>query len=530
MGRAAMRGRVPDGITDNSSPHSLLGIAIVTGVFAVNIYRATHQSITADEAFTWDFYVDKPFNWILIVYSTNNHILHTLLCRLSVKALGLSELTMRLPSLAGGLLYLAFVYKLCRLLFNHLWTFLLAMLALTLNPFITDYLSAARGYGMALGFFTAALYFVMRFFHDEPTSTNDNRVTAAAILLGLSISANIIFVFSAVALAGILALLRLVDAKHTGGWIQKMLWIAGRVWLPFLCAAGLFLAIPLANARQSDFYRYGKDSLRETTLSLVQRSLFHQYNVWTDQKIPDTVTRSVGIVAAWIIPLMLALGFAVLIPVCWRWMRERDLHRLGNPDRAYLLIGAVFATSLGMLVAAHYLVGMLYPIDRTAIYLVGLLTLEWMLLIQKALAAPHWNRAIGMLAAAPVAIAILLFLGGFTTSYYYEWRYDAGTKRIFHLLEGRNQFSSSRKMKLGVDWKLDLSLNFYRQMYQADWLARVLRDPPPEAGGFDYYVLLPEDEEATRKLGLRVIYRDPISNQELAVPAPAPALLSKKFF
>jgi hypothetical protein len=63
-------------------------------------------------------------------------------------------------------------------------------------------------------------------------------------------------------------------------------------------------------------------------------------------------------------------------------------------------------------------------------------------------------------------------------------------------------------------------------MYHADWLARVSRDPPPEAGGFDYYVLLSEDEKATRKLGLRVIYRDPISYQELAVPDKLPALSS----
>jgi hypothetical protein len=124
----------------------------------------------------------------------------------------------------------------------------------------------------------------------------------------------------------------------------------------------------------------------------------------------------------------------------------------------------------------------------------------------------------------------LLFLRGFTTSYYYEWRYDAGTKRIFHLLEGHGQFSSSRQMRVGVDWKLDLSLNFYRHMYQADWMAKVERDPPPEAGGFDYYVLLPGDEEVIKKLGLRVLYRDPISEQELAVPDKLPALSTMNRF
>jgi uncharacterized membrane protein len=507
----------------------MLGLAIVAGVVALNVYRATHQSITADEAFAYDWYVVKPFNWILIVYNASNHVLHTLLCRLSVQALGLSELTLRLPSLLGGLVYLTFVYKLCRHLFRNQWTFLLAVAALILNPFIMDYLSAARGYGMALGFFTAALYFVIRFFDDEPKAANANRVSGAAILLGLSISANLVFLFPAVALAGTLTLLKLVDARQAGGWIQKLLWIAGRLWLPLAVTAGLFLALPLAHANRGSFF-YGKDLLRNTTLSLVQRSLFHQSNVFLPDTYSAFVRRSAEIITNWVVPVILALVLVTLAPVCWRWLRERDLRRLGNLDRAYLLVGAILAISVGLLVAAHYLAGILYPDNRTAIYLVALLTLAWMLLIEKAVDAPHFGRAIGMLAAAPVAVAILLFLRGFTTSYYYEWRYDAGTKRIFHLLEGHGQFSSSRQMRVGVDWKLDLSLNFYRHMYQADWMAKVERDPPPEAGGFDYYVLLPGDEEVIKKLGLRVLYRDPISEQELAVPDKLPALSTMNRF
>src|SRR5271165_4832761 len=183
----------------HASPHRVFGITMVAAAFAVNVYRAAHQSITSDEALTWDLYIANPLNWIFVVYDANNHVLHTLLCRLSVALLGLSELTMRLPSLAGGLLYLAFVYKLCRLLFFNFWTFLLAMGALMLNPFLMDYLSAARGYGMALGFFIAALYFAVRFFDDGPEAADANRVPLAAVLLGLAISANLVFLFPAVA-------------------------------------------------------------------------------------------------------------------------------------------------------------------------------------------------------------------------------------------------------------------------------------------------------------------------------------------
>ena len=506
----------------------LLALAIVAGVFAINIYRAVHQSITADEAFTFDYYIVKPFNWILVIYSTNNHVLHTLLCRLSVKALGISELAMRLPSLLGGLLYLVFVYKLCRYLFKNQWTFLLAVAALTLNPFLMDYLSIARGYGMALGLFIAALYFVIRFLDDQPQAANYNRVTASAILLGLSISANLVFLFPAAALAGMLTLLRLADAKRAGGW-KRLWWIMGRVWAPLVVTAALFVAIPVAHEKGGTFRPdlYGKDSLRDTTRSLVRPSLFHQYGPNNAEATPANIDRSIDIVTRWVVPLMLALVFAMAIPLCWRWLRDRDLCRLSSLDSAYFLIGAVLAISLGMLVAARYLFGFLYPLDRTAIYLVALLTLEWMLLIDKSLALPGVGRATGLLAAAPVAIAILLFLRGFTTSYYYEWRYDAGTKRIFQLLQQQHRLGGNRQMNLGVIWMLDFSFNFYREMYQADWLAKVTRDRPLEAGGFDYYVLYPGDEPALGKLGLRVIYRDPISGQELAVPGNGAAVRIK---
>jgi len=516
MGRAVIRGRVPDRITANSSPHRLLGLAIVTSVFAVNVYRATHQSITADEAFTWDWYIANPFQWILVAYNANNHVLHTLLCRLSVQALGLSELTMRLPSLAGGLLYLVFTYRLCRHLLSNLWTFLLALAALTLNPFLTDYLSAARGYGMALGFFTAALYFVIRFFDDERKAANANRVILAAVLLGLSISANLVFLFPAIAVAITITLLRVIGAPARA-WTRTLLWMISRFWLPFAVSAVVFLAIPLAHAKRDAFY-YGKDSLLETTLSVVPPSLFHQQDLGNTSAIPDYVIRSTEIIALWVVPALLALVLGMLIPLCLRWLRAGNFRRLSALDRAYVLIAAVLALSLGMLIAGHRLVGMLYPIDRTAIYLVALLTLESILLIQHALSALHFRTAIRILVSVPAVLTLFLFLRGFTTSYYYEWRYDAGTKRIFHILEGQHQLDAGKQMRVAADWRFSFSLNFYRQMYHADWMAKVLRDPPVQAGGFDYYVMLPEDEAATRKLGLRVIYRDPISDQELAVP------------
>lgn len=514
---------------DHRSRYGLAGMALVACVFAVNVFRAAHQSVTADEAYTYDLFIASPFDTFFTYYSANNHVLHTLLSRFSVHTLGLSELTLRLPSLLGALLYLIFVYKLCRHAFTASWTFLLAVAALTLNPFIMDYLSVARGYGMALGLFMGALYFAIRFLDDPWHAANRHRVSATAIMLGLSITANLTFVFPAVALAGALSLLLLADKKWTGSPKDRLLWIVDRVWLRMLAPAVLLLAISLSHANRGAFY-YGEDSLRKTLWSLVGRSLFHQYDVWAPGAVPSVVSRATGMVTDWVVPLMLTMILATFAPVCWRWFKERDVQSFDTLDRTYFVTGAVTAISLAMLIAAHAISGVRYPSDRTAIYLVALFTLQWTLLLERSVSRLRPGRVIGLLASAPVALAIVLFLFGFTTSYYYEWRYDAGTKRIFHLLEEQKQFSADRPMKLGVNWRFDYSLNFYRRMYRADWLAEVNRDPTPKAGGFDYYVLLPEDEPAMKELGLRVIYRDAVSRQEVALPRDFPALSSKGHF
>jgi hypothetical protein len=515
--------------SEHSARYRLAGLVLVAAVLAVNIYRAAHQSITIDEAFTYDLYIVNPFNWILTQYNANNHVLHTLLCRFSVQALGLSELSMRLPSLLGGLLYLIFVYKLCRHLFKTWWTFLLAMAALTLNPFIMDYLSIARGYGMALGLFMAALYLDIRFLDDPWKPARFDRAGAAAILLGLSISANLVFLFPAIALAGTLSVVLAADVKQTRSWKERLSWIADRIWLRMAAPAVFFLAIPLAHAA-SDAFGFGTDSLRRTLWTVVTRSLFHQYDVWTYGSTPPIAVRTVDITTDWVVPLGLVVLLVTLAPVCWNWLRERDLQRLSKLERACALTVAVPAICALMVTAAHVLHGTYYPSDRTALYLAVLLTLAWILLIERALARPGIYPALGLLAGAPIAIAIVLFLRGFTTSFYYEWRYDAGSKRAFQFLhqqalQSHNRFSGANPMKVEVDWKSSYTFNFYRNMYHADWMARVVRRPAPEADA-DYYVLLPEDQEAARKLGLRMLYRDPVSRQEVSVSGASGVLAS----
>ena len=96
-----------------------LAVLVLAVVFAANVYRARTQSFTADEAVTYNNYVSAPLRATLTDFDANNHVLNTLLEKVSAALFGASEFTLRLPSLAGGALYLAAVFLLCRRLFGQ---------------------------------------------------------------------------------------------------------------------------------------------------------------------------------------------------------------------------------------------------------------------------------------------------------------------------------------------------------------------------------------------------------------------------
>ncbi len=90
---------------------------ILSACFAVSwiIHRAMVQSITLDEASTYRIFVAPAWANYWMAHS-NNHVLNSMLIRLFVGVFGLSHLTVRLPALLGGCVYIFAAYQLCILL------------------------------------------------------------------------------------------------------------------------------------------------------------------------------------------------------------------------------------------------------------------------------------------------------------------------------------------------------------------------------------------------------------------------------
>ncbi|MCK7467607.1 MAG: glycosyltransferase family 39 protein [Desulfosudis oleivorans] len=78
-------------------------------------------------------------------YYFNNHVLYSLLCRISIKAFGETELTARLPALLLGMSCIFSLFIVGKHLFDE-QSGLLASFLLAISAFHIDHSSEARGY------------------------------------------------------------------------------------------------------------------------------------------------------------------------------------------------------------------------------------------------------------------------------------------------------------------------------------------------------------------------------------------------
>jgi hypothetical protein len=237
---------------------------------------------------------------------------------------------MRLPALAGALLFLVSVWRLARYALGRGWLCLLAVAVAGLNPFVLDYLSAARGYSLALGFFFWGLFLLTRYLaedYDPPVRL----LFRAGVAMGLAVAANLVFLVPATA-AGCAATALLVP-RRAGIWT-----LVDRFWGPALVLAFLFWVLPLAHAEASNFY-YGARSLEQMVHSLAVPSLLHDERVYR-----LGAGRWVNLAIRFVLPALAAVVVAGVAAGAWRWFRRRDS---SNP--ALLLLGSTMALSF----AAH---------------------------------------------------------------------------------------------------------------------------------------------------------------------------------
>jgi hypothetical protein len=509
---------IRDALADTSRR---LAAVLILLLFSTNVYRAWTQSITADEAFSFNLFLAGGPSHIFSSYDAANHVLHTIFCEASISLFGPSEFTLRLPSLLGGLFYLITAFRLCRYIFGGGWFFLLSFASIALNPFVLDYLSVARGYGLALAFFLWALYHAIRCLAERDPAAPElesRRLRRIAIGLSLSVGSNLAMAFPCAAVAVLLALALAADALGASGRAALSLQagrFADHFAVPGAVIAFLILVLPLSHAEMSKYY-YGAPDLATALESIVNSSLFYDHNT----RLPlAQVYGEVLWFARRFVPLVMGAAGVALVFIGARWLRARALGKLSRLDQFLFWCGGTMLLTLAALVFANKVFGVLYPLGRTGVYWVPLFSLACFAFVRKLVRPAPVFRVLVSACLAGATVVLVQYALLFNTGYYEEWRYDASTKRLVEVIRARHA-GEKEKIRIGADWEFEASLNFYRQIYSLNFIEPLDRTSPD--GDYDFYVLLPRSAPLLKKRRLEVLYADPVAGVTLAAPQERP--------
>lgn len=348
-------------------------VLALCALFAVQVYRAATQSITVDEARVYIDFIRPDPPALLNQYEAAHHVLQTYLSWLFVKAWGGSEIVLRIPALLACLAYFAFAYRFSVRLFSGGPLLFAAVLALASNVLILDHLSLARGYGVALALFAWAFLAAM-----------DRRLFAAGILSGLAVAANLTFLIPVCALAVVITL--------TGPRHRTLLTeYAG----PAFVTGALLLMLPLSHVDPARHFYYGAYSLGETARHLVEGS----FGRWS---------AAGAVIAVAAIALSAAAGSSTA--------------------------SLTFSISLVAVVAGHVLLNVRYPLGRTGLWGVFLITAA---ALSGIAALKRRSRWWGFAGTALCAAAAALSLAHYTPKSTGEWAFNKSTKRFMTIIRDR---------------------------------------------------------------------------------------------
>ena len=166
-------------------------LIVACSVFFVGFeaVRAARVPLTYDEANTYLSFISPNFLAVFNFNTANNHFLSSLLAKISSAMAGSSELVLRLPNLLAYAAYLLFAFLILNRFIKIKIIILCGYLLLSLNPFVLDYFSLCRGYGLSLGFLMASLFFFFSFLDKaaghKPNSLRQLQFSLTALCFGI---------------------------------------------------------------------------------------------------------------------------------------------------------------------------------------------------------------------------------------------------------------------------------------------------------------------------------------------------------
>lgn len=239
----------------------VLGLSILTFL----ITKSLLMQVTCDEAYTVVI-LPKVTVWDLMTYKssyTNNHILNTLFVKFLFWVFQSSNHSLaRVPNILAFILYFYAVYCFSKKFIANNWLSLMFIILLCCNPYLLDFFSLARGYGLSLGLMMMSIYWAARFcLLDEPRFLPFS--IAFSILSVYAQFASLHFYLGLNSYITLFLLYKLIKIKD-----KKLFYFGFLVQALGAILLSLLIYLPImAILRDNQIAYYGKDGFWENSIS-----------------------------------------------------------------------------------------------------------------------------------------------------------------------------------------------------------------------------------------------------------------------
>lgn len=413
--------------------HALV-LALFVVVLGYVAARAAMASFTHDESVSYSIALSQPSDSM----AANHHLLNTLLMAAMAATVGDREFMLRFPNLLAFGVYLVACFGLIGRDDNR-WRMLTGAALLVCNPFLLEFFSLARGYGIAVTCVTVSIYCLLRI---EPESATPRAAMAwalgAAVGGALAVLANLTTVTYLIVLMILLTLRYVAFVRGRAGVsLAHHLGFAG-VQLIQLGALAYGISALLALKDLGQLY-YGSDSLWAALRSFVDASVYFMTP-------PSWVTH----VGACVIVLTVALAVVSVVKArAWR-------------GRLATITAMLLAVVLGWMLE-HLLVGAKYPQDRTGMFIFPIYSLmlyELIVHLSSRVRAMQRPRAQPVLCAAVCVPLALHLMVSMNLLYTWAWRYDAHTRQVAEAIDAYIR-STDRTPTISHPWMFEPTMNYY---------------------------------------------------------------------
>ena len=432
--------------------------------------RATLFSLPHDESGSPDLAVVPVWDILFSpdqFQTANNHILHTLLMKMSVQLFGYREWAIRLPNVLAFVLYFAAGLRLMHLISSRAVIRFTGMVLLCSVPYLMDFFSLARGYGMANALGMAAFVALAEYGFVRRQRLLWIGFTCAA----LAAYANFTWLNLYLALWAVLAATDLL-VQHDAPLLHRSRLLVHAP--PLAIAAGLaWLSYkPIRILRTRDEFKWGADQWDASFSGLLNDLLYNQPLLFLSAE----QSRS-------LLQVLFSGGITALLRVALAVLLKKKPTSLPSAKATFTAAATLVVLVGGIVLQRHWL--NTYYIDgrKATLYIPLLLAVTVTALAW--LSEKHRNGG-SIVAGLAVVVAAAHWFASINFYSCREWWYDANSKEVAFRLAA----APEGQRTIAVNWEFAPSLQFYNQHHLGNKLTilRTNETPQPPEATF-YYVM-----------------------------------------